>query len=484
MSFVSLEFAILFSVVVPLYFVIPHRNRWILLLISSYIFYMAWKAQYVLLILLTTVCDYFLAKAIFNATDQRQRKVFLSLSVSLNLSILFVFKYFNFFNASLVEVFQGLGLDYSVGSLSLLLPVGISFYTFQEMGYVIDVYRGKIKPEERFGIFALFVSFFPQLVSGPIERAGNMLPQYHALVCFDQARVVEGLRMILWGVFKKVVIADRLAIYVNDVYGHPHEYNGPVFAVATVFFAFQIYCDFSGYSDIAIGTARVLGFKLMDNFRQPYFASSVREFWRRWHISLSTWFRDYLYIPLGGSRVTAVRHQFNLMAVFLICGLWHGASWTFVIWGLLHGLFLISESRFAPWDTENQPAISGTRSGVFLYFVRVGLTFVMVCFTWIFFRAQTLSDALYIVTHLLTIPDGPLGITRPFGTDGPLDEFIIAGLLIALLLIVDVIDARWGINRILHASPMVLRWSYYYAASAGILMLGIWGRQEFIYFQF
>ncbi|CAN5908465.1 hypothetical protein BH23GEM7_BH23GEM7_20090 [soil metagenome] len=341
MLFNSLQFLFFFPVVVALYFATPHRFRWTLLLAASYYFYACWKPEYLLLIIASTLVDYGAALGMGAAATQARRKAFLALSLGSNLGLLFAFKYFNFFNESARALFDQFNLFYGVPAFDVLLPVGISFYTFQTLSYTIDVYRGQREPERHLGIFALYVSFFPQLVAGPIERSTRLLPQFFEKHEFSADRVSSGLRLILWGFFKKIVIADRLAIYVNEVYGNPAGFDGPTLLLATYFFAFQIYCDFSAYSDIAIGAARVMGFELMQNFRRPYFARSIHEFWQRWHISLSTWFRDYVYIPLGGNRVPFWRWYVNLFAVFLVSGLWHGANWTFVVWGGLHGFYLV-----------------------------------------------------------------------------------------------------------------------------------------------
>ncbi len=344
MTFTSPEFVIFFSAFVPLYFATAHRYRWVLLLLASYFFYAYGSGIYVVLILFSTLVDYTSARAMGVTTNPRRKKLLLAASLTVNLGTLFIFKYFNFFNQSFAALAEVLSVGYPIGALSVLLPVGISFYTFQSMAYTIDVYRGAIEPEKHLGIMATFVAFFPQLVAGPIERAQHMLPQFRRRVQFDTERTVAGLRLILWGAFKKIVIADRLAIYVNTVYNAPERHSGLPLLIATVFFAFQIYSDFSAYTDIAIGSAKILGFDLMENFRQPYFSKSAREFWARWHISLSTWFRDYLYIPLGGNRVPFPRYLLNLMIVFVVSGLWHGASWTFVIWGALHGIYIVVEA--------------------------------------------------------------------------------------------------------------------------------------------
>ncbi|MCA9886173.1 MAG: MBOAT family protein, partial [Anaerolineae bacterium] len=324
MNFISIAYIVFFIVVAFIYFRLPQQQRWILLLVASYFFYAYWEVTYLILIVFSTFVDYFVARLI-GATpqdNQVRRRALITISLLINLGTLFVFKYFNFFADSLNDLLIQLGLNTNLATLEILLPVGISFYTFQSMSYTIDVYRGHIQPEKHFGVFATYIAFFPQLVAGPIERAGNMLPQFFEDHRFDYARIVSGLRLMLWGAFKKVVIADRIAEYVNTIYGRPEDYTGTVLILGTLLFAFQIYCDFSGYSDIAIGTARIFGFDLMTNFRQPYLSRSFREFWRRWHISLSTWFRDYVYIPLGGNRVPFSRNILNLLIVFVVSGLW------------------------------------------------------------------------------------------------------------------------------------------------------------------
>lgn len=519
MSFISPEYVLFTAVFFPVYFVLPHRFRWLWLLVASYFFYAYGHGQYLWIIVLTTAVDYIVSRLLSRTEDPRQRKLLLVVSITLNLGILFTFKYFNFFSQSLETVFTQFGFAYNVGAFTLALPIGISFYTFQSMAYTIDVYRRKLPAEKHAGIFATFVAFFPQLVAGPIERAPHMLPQYRRLVHFDETRAVEGLRRILWGFFKKVVIADRLAIYVNAVYNSPQEYSGFPLIIATFFFAFQIYCDFSAYTDIAIGTARIMGFDLMENFRQPYFSRSIREFWSRWHISLSTWFRDYLYIPLGGSRVAFPRYLLNLFIVFLVSGLWHGASWTFVIWGTLHGLYVVGE---AWWEHRRQPAraqgspdtgmidsaapaqdasegaqsepglgsaptpaASGIRR--LLPLPQILITFAAVGVAWIFFRANSFSDATYILSHLFSFQHEG-GLTDPFavGLLGSHIEFLVSFGLIGLLLLVDALDAKIGLNNLFRLSPKGLRWAVYYGVVAAVIFSGLYGTgaQEFIYFQF
>ncbi len=476
MTFTSPEFVIFFAAFVPIYFLIAHRFRWILLLLASYFFYAYGSGIYVVLIMFSTLVDYTSARLMGRTTDQRRRKLYLSMSLTVNLGTLFLFKYFNFFNQSFSALAHILAISDPLGAINVILPVGISFYTFQSMAYTIDVYRGVVEPETNLGIFATFVAFFPQLVAGPIERAKHMIPQFRRKVTFDQERTVEGLRLILWGLFKKIVIADRLAIYVNTVYNAAGNYSGWPLIVATIFFAFQIYCDFSGYTDIAIGTAKILGFDLMQNFRQPYFATSPQNFWQRWHISLSTWFRDYLYIPLGGNRVPFPRYLLNLMIVFVVSGLWHGAAWTFAIWGALHGLFMVIEALLKHDGRLRAPPT----------LIRIVLTFALVGFAWIFFRANTFEDALYVVTHLFAFSGQSL--TDPFasGLLGAHAEFILSCGLIGLLLIVDYLSARFSFDQILRASPAVLRWAIYYAAGAAVIFSGWYGTgaPPFIYFRF
>lgn len=470
MSFISPEFVIFFAVVVPLFFMLRQSWRWAWLFVASYFFYGYGNVQFLSLIAMTTLVDYVAARRIDITDHTPTRRLWLIASLSGNLGVLFLFKYFNFFA-------DALGAGDRL--LAVALPVGISFYTFQSMAYTIDVYRREIRAESHFGIFATYVAFFPQLVAGPIERAGSLLPQFHQRMTFDADRTVSGFRLILWGLFKKVVIADRLALYVNVVYNDAHSYTGLPLIVATVFFGFQIYCDFSAYSDIAIGTARVMGFTLMQNFRQPYFARSVREFWARWHISLSTWFRDYVYIPLGGNRVSLGRNLLNLFIVFLLSGLWHGASWTFVIWGALHGLFVVIDAGLRGRGLRVTAPV----------WVKLAVTYALVSFAWIFFRANSLDDALYIARNLLIL--APTDLTTPFALAKgvlltPGVEFALAWALIGLLLAVDALDARIGLDRALTLSPIPLRWAVYYAAGAAVLVCGLYGvgAQQFIYFQF
>lgn len=491
MLFNSVEFLIFFPVVVTLYFLCPQRYRWLLLLGASYLFYAAWRYEYALLLLFSTVVDYWAARAMGNARDQARRRTYLALSLLVNLGLLFIFKYFNFFNDSVQGLFQLFNVEYRFAGLDVLLPVGISFYTFQSLAYIFDVYRGKLKPEQHFGIFALYVAFFPQLVAGPIERATRMLPQFHRQHFFDEGRINSGLRLILWGMFKKVVIADRLAVYVNQVYNNPDDYTGWPLLLATYFFAFQIYCDFSGYSDMAVGTARVLGFDLMENFRQPYVALSVTSFWRRWHISLSTWFRDYIYIPLGGNRVATWRWYLNLSIVFLVSGLWHGARWTFVVWGALHAFYVLMEiwlGGVGLWSAKRL----GRREGPLLPdWLKMVITFHLVLFSWIFFRANTLADALLIVRNLwqpeATMP-AITALYAPWLNAGVADPQMEMVLSVGLIIILETI--QWferyiaTLERTFISNPPWLRWLAYVSVAIAITNLGVAIDTPFIYFQF
>jgi alginate O-acetyltransferase complex protein AlgI len=403
MLFNSIQFLFFFPLVVILYFTIPDKYRWIFLLAASYYFYMCWKAEYIILIVFSTIIDYYAGIMMEKSETIFRRRKFLLLSLLSNLGLLFTFKYFNFFNSSIQSLLNSINIFYDSPTFNLLLPVGISFYTFQTLSYSIDVYRGERKAEHHLGYFALYVSFFPQLVAGPIERSTRLLPQFFEKKEFDSQRVSDGLKLMLWGFFKKVVIADRLAILVNQVYNNAESYEGFPLLLATYFFAFQIYCDFSGYSDIAIGAAQVMGFKLMDNFNRPYYAKSISEFWKRWHISLSTWFRDYLYIPLGGNRVVKWRWYTNLFLTFLISGLWHGANWTFVIWGSIHGFYLM----FAIWTKDIVKKIYGflglDKGTKRRKIIDVFITFHLVLFAWVFFRANSFNDAIYILTNMFPL---------------------------------------------------------------------------------
>ncbi len=480
MLFNSIAFLLFFPLVAVLYFALPHRFRWVLLLGASYYFYMAWKAEYVLLIMASTLIDYTVGLALGSAQRLSWRRTLLSISLIANLGLLFAFKYFNFFNESLRIALNQFNILYDVPTFQLLLPVGISFYTFQTLSYTIDIYRGERKPERHLGIFALYVSFFPQLVAGPIERSVRLLPQFVEKHDFDYVRVTSGLRQMAWGFFKKLVIADKAAIFVDAVYSSPQEFTGFPLIMATYLFAFQIYCDFSGYSDIAIGAAKVLGFDLMENFRQPYLSRSVAEFWRRWHISLSTWFRDYLYIPLGGSRVPQIRWFANLFVVFTVSGLWHGASWTFVIWGALHGLYMILGVLMAPLFARFFEPLRRARLGLLADGIAMLVTFHLVVLAWVFFRAESLGDATYILSNFLTDFQFRLG---GYGIGLGVVTTALLGASILLMEGGDFLRNRPWFKLV--KQPMWVRWSAYYVVVMAILLLGEFQSDaQFIYFQF
>lgn len=478
MLFNSIDFLLFLPLVVATYFLVPHRFRWFLLLIASYYFYMCWKAEFIILIVLSTLVDYVAALGMEKTASGRMRKMWLGFSLTSNLGMLFTFKYLNFFSTSFQEVFNTFNIGYHFPTYNLLLPAGISFYTFQTLSYTIDVYRGQKKAEHHFGIFALYVCFFPQLVAGPIERAVSFLPQFHEKHALDIQRIVDGLRMVLWGLFKKIVIADRLSIYVNTVYNNPHHFDSaPTFIMATYFFAFQIYCDFSAYSDIAIGSARMLGFDLMENFRKPYESKSISEFWSRWHISLSTWFRDYLYIPLGGNRVGKIYYYRNLFIIFLVSGLWHGANWTFVIWGALHGFFLV----FALISKSLRESFSekiGLKKFKRLHgAVQVFICFHLVCLGWVFFRANNVSDAFHVIGAIF----GP----NWFSLDISNASHFFYGILgIVSLLAVERLQGNRTMVESFNRWPTWLRWGIYSYCILLILTIGVIDGGQFIYFQF
>jgi len=488
MLFNSLEFLIFFPVVTCLYFLLPQKYRWFLLLSASCLFYMAFIPVYILILAVTIMIDYIAGMAIEASPSQKRKKIFLVVSVVSTCLVLGVFKYFNFFNQNFAEIARFFHLNYPVGIVNIILPIGLSFHTFQSLSYVIEVYRGRQKAEKNFGIYALYVMFYPQLVAGPIERPQNLLHQFYEKHEFDYRRVTDGLKLMAWGMFKKVVIADRLSIVVNHVYGNPGDFSGVSLVIATVFFAFQIYSDFSGYSDIAIGAAQVMGFKLMDNFNRPYFSKSISEFWKRWHISLSSWFKDYLYISLGGNRVSPARRQFNLFFTFLVSGFWHGANWTFVIWGALNGFYLI----FSIWTEKLRDRVAAftglARHPRLQKYWKVFVTFGLVCFAWIFFRAANLSDAFYIITHLA---DGWGRIFSVAGFNSVISglgvsrtELLIGVLSIVFLECVHLVQRHGRIRHMLSSRPAWFRWIIYLAVIWGILAFGVFGKNQFIYFQF
>lgn len=429
---------------------------------------MVFRPIYILILAGTIVVDYVAGLFLESTTNPRRKKIFLVASIIANVGVLAVFKYYNFINDNLTELLGVFHLKNEIPMLRILLPIGLSFHTFQAMSYTIEVYRGKQQAEKHFGMYALYVMFYPQLVAGPIERPQNILHQLKEKVVFNYDHIVSGLKLILWGLFVKVVIADRLSIYVDIVYNSPEHHSAISSLVATLFFTFQIYCDFSGYSSIAIGCAKVLGIDLMINFRRPYMSTSIREFWSRWHISLSTWFRDYLYIPLGGNRVSVYRNMFNLFFVFLVSGLWHGANWTFIIWGALHGFYLMMEIVI----DRLVPSIKLPRS------IRWILNFVLVAIAWVFFRASNFQTAKQILKNIYTFKPGPLYIGNA--------SYLVYSFFAILFLFAAEYNAEKLNNRYawLYSERKVLRWSAYLLLILTLLSIGVFNGGQFIYFQF
>ena len=488
MLFNSLQFVVFFPIVIILYFLIPYKKRWILLLIASYYFYMCWKVDYILLIIISTLIDYICSNKMSQIKEKVKRKKWLLISIFSNIGILFGFKYFNFFSENIQTLFNNYNVFYEMPLFNVLLPVGISFYTFQTLSYTIDVYNNKTPAQRHLGVFAVYVSFFPQLVAGPIERSNHLLPQFFREHDFSYIRVKAGLQKMLWGFFKKIVIADNLAILVDGVYNNVDNYSGLTLIVATIFFTFQIYCDFSGYSDIAIGTAKVMGFELRENFKRPYFSKSIREFWQRWHITLSTWFRDYVYIPLGGNRTIKWRWYYNVFITFLVSGLWHGANWTFVIWGALHGTYLIIALVLTNPKKQFSSLIQ-KQSKSFNKLLDVTITFILVAFAWIFFRANNLDDAIYIISNLFVNYNEILNLSElrtQFRGIGLFQEDLIkCFLLILALFLYSSYERSGNVWEKLQEKPKWIRWSIYYILVYGILFVAPHSNvNNFIYFQF
>ena len=479
MLFNTLEFACFFAVVTLVYFRLPQGIRWLHLLLASCVFYMAFMPAYILILFFTITLDYFAGRVIEATTRPVARKVALLASLVANLGVLAVFKYHNFAAANLNWLLQGFGPDYGVRLVEFILPVGLSFHTFQAMAYVIEVYRGHQPAERHFGIYALYVMFYPQLVAGPVERPQNLIHQFREEHTFDYGRVTGGMKLMLWGLLKKCMIADRAAAFVDPVFADPGRWSGPEIALAAVLYAFQIYCDFSGYCDIAIGAARVIGYDLVQNFRQPYLAANIGDFWQRWHISLSTWFRDYVYLPLGGNRVPRMRWAGNVLLVFLLSGLWHGASWTFVAWGALHGAGYVA-MRWTRPVRERLAAWSGLADWPRLgHGLAIGATFLFVSFAWIFFRSPDFDTAGRLVRGLFE------GWTTSALANFDADGSALAVLLAALLAM-----GCPGVAQCFTGSPdgvrhpAVIRWGLYYAAGLTVFFMGRFGEQQFIYFQF
>ncbi|OHD68445.1 MAG: hypothetical protein A2W19_14075 [Spirochaetes bacterium RBG_16_49_21] len=536
MFFTSLEYILFFVAAVCIFFALPQRFRWVFLLGASYFYYLWLDPRYGILIGTTTVIVYGTALAMHRKSPL-VKKLLAAASLVSNLSILLLLKYYNFFNNSLKDLFTALGLGYNVPEFFFLMPIGISFYTFQALGYTIDIYRGTREPERNFGIFALYVSFFPVLLSGPIERSTTLLPQFYKKADFNYERIRDGLMLMAWGFFQKLVIADRLSLYVNIVYSQPRMFTGLPLLMATYLLVFQVYCDFSGYTDIARGTAQVMGYDLLPNFRRPFFAQSIGEFWRRWHMTLISWLRDYLYISLGGNRVSKIRWYFNIMVVFTLSGLWHGAQWTFVSWGAMNGVFIIVSrltETIREWTRAKifngiakipapayfllsaalvalsvlgvEAGMSGigarvaagacglalcgvgvlrTQRAIFNRFINsvqklwmIVVTFHLFILGAVFFRSENLAEAWYVTTH---IPGLNFSDIKLFFK---IDEILVMVGLAVFLIVVHLMQEKWGsIRHMLNSKSMIIRWVVYYLLVMSIFA-GMYKTSKFFYFQF
>ena len=494
MVFNSLSFLIFFPIVVLIYFVIPKRARKYWLLVASYYFYMSWNAVYALLILASTLVTYLSGILIQKAGTVSRRKWVVAGSFIINLGILFFFKYFDFLIDNINRVLNLADISLITNPFSLVLPVGISFYTFQALSYTVDVYRGDVEAEKNFVKYALFVSFFPQLVAGPIERSKNLLSQVDELDnrrLFEYDKVVSGFGMMCYGMFLKMVLADHLAIFVDSVWDNLQTAGMTACIFAAIAFSFQIYGDFAGYSTIAIGAARIMGFDLMENFNTPYFATSIANFWRKWHISLSTWFRDYVYIPLGGSRCSKVKKYRNLLITFLVSGLWHGANWTYVVWGGLHGFYQIVGDLLKPVREKARKLFNVNTEVTSFKLGQIIVTFALTTFAWIFFKASSLHEALFFIKTMLKRPDPWAlfdGSLYNYGIDTTDFHLLVVALLVVL--IVDIIRYRRKVDvgEFLRSQNLWFRWLAYIALIVGCLVYGAYGvnfdSTQFIYFQF
>ncbi len=471
MLFNTIDFVFFLPIVIITYFLLPHKFRWILLLLASYFFYMSWKVEYILLIIISTLIDYASGILMERQPDRKSRLPFLILSLCTNLGLLFFFKYFSFVSENLNLLFDKVEISRNIPLMHIILPVGISFYTFQTLSYSIDVFFGRQKAEKHLGYFALYVSFFPQLVAGPIERYSRLTPQLKEKHEFSYENLVNGLRLILYGLFIKMVIADNLAGIVDQVYAAPENYSSWDILTGILFYSFQIYCDFYGYSIIAIGSAQIMGIKIMDNFKTPYLAKNISEFWQRWHISLSTWFRDYLYFPLGGNRVKKSRWIINILIVFVVSGIWHGANWTFLIWGGLFGFLYLLEkgiNTVFKLKKDHKPFSLG-------HLFLAAKTFVLVTLIWVFFRSQTFNEAINIFTLLFT------------GTD-QISEILVVPNYVWLWLIVfivtDILLYNKRFDSWLNNLPFIARWLTYSVFIFSIIVYAGVEDYPFIYFQF
>jgi len=486
MFFNSLEFSIFLPVVFLLYWFVFNKNiklQNFLLLIASYFFYGWWDWRFLILIIVSSLIDYTIGLKMQTQNISLKKRL-LWVSVGVNLGLLGLFKYYNFFIDSFTDSFLFFGTSIDSVRLDIVLPVGISFYTFQTLSYTIDVYRQKLKPTKDIVSFLSFVSFFPQLVAGPIERATNLLPQFYNKRSFDKQKATDGLRQILWGLFKKIVIADNCANYVNQIFSNYSEYSSLVLVLGGIFFAFQIYCDFSGYSDIAIGTARLFGFKLMQNFAFPYFSRDIAEFWRRWHISLSTWFRDYVYIPLGGSAVGGWKRTRNIFIIFLVSGFWHGANWTFVAWGFINACYFLPLMLLKRNRQNTNVVAEGKILPSIKDFFQIGCTFFITIVAWIFFRAENISEAIAYLKRMFSVNNFKFDFYefQSIGSGGTI-IYHIAFLIVFVLIEWLQRTKKHGLELNQTKIPRKVRWFFYYLLIFSILGFG-GNQQDFIYFQF
>lgn len=490
MLFNSFDFLIFFIVVTIIFYVLPHKWRWSHLLAASCFFYMFFKPEYILILAFTIIIDYFAGIWIEKTSGEKKRRQFLILSLIANIGVLAIFKYYNFINDHITGLAKLFGYTNQLPYLAIILPIGLSFHTFQAMSYTIEVYRGNHKAEHHFGIYALYVMFYPQLVAGPIERPQNILYQFHEVKEFNYENLYSGLKRIVWGLFKKVVIADRLALMVDYVYHDPSGWHGGVILLTIILFGIQIYCDFSGYSDIAVGTAKVMGYDLLENFNFPFRSKNITEFWRRWHISLSTWFNDYLFTPMvinrrdwGNAGIV-----FALFITFSISGLWHGAGWTFIIFGMLHGLAVIFEFL----TKKRRKKIAKKMPATLYNNVSMVLTFCYACLTWIFFRSSNLSQAWYMIKNLFI--SNPSGKYFSFGIDSihglpstylglPLWQFLLSLCLIPFLFFSEWLISFKDVHRF-NSMPLYIKWTVYYLIVFSIIVFGVFNTKQFIYFQF
>lgn len=478
MIFNSLEYLLFLPLTFILYWFILKKSRKLqntFLLLMSYFFYGMWNWNFLFLLLFSTLLDYVSGIQIERSATITKKKFWLVLSVCINLGFLGLFKYYNFFIESVVDIFLTLGIRYNLTLLNIILPVGISFYTFHGLSYVFDIYNKKIRARSNWVDYALFVSFFPLLVAGPIERATHLLPQIETNRQFDYLKTLDGLKQILWGLFKKIVIADNCAVYVDIIFNDPSNYSGSTLLLGAIFFSFQIYGDFSGYSDIALGSARILGFELLKNFSFPYFSRNLSEFWKRWHISLSSWFRDYLYIPLGGNKLGKFKQIKNVLIVFIVSGFWHGANWTFLIWGFINGIFVVLDNFVFKTQFKDSIVASGRMIPTFKEFFQILITFIVVSFIWIIFRADNINALIDYYNHLFTFSIFSIPEIRP-------TRLLF---LIIFLMFIEWMgrESDFAISKLFNNKSKIIRWAFYLTIVCSILIFG--GKpQTFIYFQF